>query len=82
MTVSGDNQGMSAQPATEPVSPVSADTAALALAAAEGRPPDPAVVRRVRERAEQARRDLLAARGTQDMGVQLIREIRGALPES
>jgi len=73
---------MNADPDTEPVSPAAADTAALALAAAEGRAPDPAVVRRVRERAEQARRELLAVRGAQDMGVQLIREIRGALPES
>jgi hypothetical protein len=73
---------MNAKPTTEPVSAVSADTAALALAAAEGRAPDPAVVCRVRERAERARRELLAARGAQDMGVQLIREIRGALPES
>lgn len=73
---------MNADPSTEHVSPAAADTAALALAAAEGRAPDPAVVRRVRERAEQARRELLAARGPQDMGVQLIREIRGALPES
>jgi hypothetical protein len=73
---------MNANPITEPGSPAATDTAALALAAAEGRAPDPAVVRRVRERAEQARRELLAARGAQDMGVQLIREIRGALPES
>lgn len=73
---------MNAEPTTKPVSPIAADTAALALAAAEGRAPDPEVVRRVRERAEQARRELLAAHGEQDMGVQIIREIRGALPES
>lgn len=73
---------MNADPTTKPVSPVAADTAALAIAAAEGRAPDPAVVRRVRERAEEARRELLAARGAQDMGVQLIREIRGELPGS
>ena len=60
---------------------ISNDTQALA-AAAEGNKPDLAVVRRVRERAEAAGRDLLATRGMHDMGVQLIREIRGAIPES
>jgi hypothetical protein len=38
------------------------------------------VVRRVRERADQARKMLLAAHGLQDIGVQIIREIRGELP--
>ena len=37
------------------------------------------VARRVRERADQARRQLLASHGVQDIGVQIIREIRGEL---
>jgi hypothetical protein len=56
-----------------------ADSLAVARAISEGTDPDPEIVRRVRERAEKARLELL---GTQDMGVQLIREIRGALPDS
>lgn len=39
------------------------------------------VARRVRERADQARRQLLATHGVQDVGVQIIREIRGELPQ-
>lgn len=59
-----------------------ADSLAVARAISEGTVPDPEIVRRVRERAEKARLELLGTQGMQDMGVQLIREIRGALPES
>jgi hypothetical protein len=59
-----------------------ADTQLVADCAAAGKPVPPEVVRRVRERAEKARQELLAARGVQDIGVPIIRELRGELPES
>ena len=67
---------------TEVATDTASDTQALAEALAEGRKPDTELVIRVRARAELARRELIAARGIQDMGVQLIREIRGDLPDS
>jgi hypothetical protein len=62
--------------------PALADVQAVADALASGKLLDPEVARRVRARAEQARRELLATRGVQEIGVSIIREIRGALPES
>ncbi len=59
-----------------------ADAQRVADCAAAAKPVPPEVVRRVRERAEKARQELLAARGVQDIGVQIIRELRGELPES
>ncbi len=46
-----------------------------------GRPIPAEVARRVQERADQVRKDILATHGVQDIGVQIIREIRGDLPE-
>lgn len=40
------------------------------------------LARRVRERAESIRRQILAKHGVQDIGVALIRQLRGELPES
>jgi hypothetical protein len=54
-----------------------ADIRAVADAVAAGRPVDPDVARRVRDRSTRARKELLATRGVQDIGVQLIREARG-----
>jgi hypothetical protein len=51
----------------------------VADAVAAGRPVDPEIARRVRERSDRARQELLATRGAQDIGVQLIREARGPL---
>ncbi|MBO0700438.1 MAG: hypothetical protein J2P46_18720 [Zavarzinella sp.] len=56
-----------------------ADLRAVADAVAAGRPVDPEVARRVRDRSDRARKELLAARGVQDISVQLIRESRGPL---
>jgi hypothetical protein len=55
-----------------------AQIVAECLAAGKAVPPE--VAQRVNERADQARRQLLATRGVQDIGVQIIREIRGELP--
>jgi hypothetical protein len=48
------------------------------VAAKEPVPPE--IARRVQDRAEQARKMLLATHGVQDIGVHIIREIRGELP--
>ncbi len=47
-----------------------------------GKPIDPKLAKRVRERAELIRQQILAMHGVQDIGVELIRELRGELPES
>jgi len=47
---------------------------------AAGRQVPADVAKRVRERADEARKQLLATHGVQDIGVQIIREIRGELP--
>jgi hypothetical protein len=57
------------------------DVAYIADCIAAGRPIPPEVVRRVQERAAQVRKEILATQGVQDIGVQIIREIRGELPE-
>ena len=56
---------------------VMADLQAVADALADGKKLDPEVARLVRERADKARQELLAVRGVQDIGVEIIREIRG-----
>lgn len=68
--------------ATETGTPadVMADVQAVAEHAATGKPLDPAVVFRVRARAAQARQQTLVDHGVQEIGVQIIREIRGDLP--
>ena len=72
-----------ATPMTESSVPpdVMADLQAVTDALTSAKPVDPEVARRVRERAEKARRELLATRGVQDIGVQIIREIRGNVSE-
>jgi len=59
-----------------------ADAQAVVDHVVSGTPIDPALAKRVRERAEAIRRQILAAHGVQDIGVELIRELRGELPES
>jgi hypothetical protein len=58
------------------------DVQLVAACVAAGRPIPPDLARRVRERADQIRKDILATHGVQDIGVPIIREIRGELPES
>jgi hypothetical protein len=56
-----------------------ADAKALIEAVASGRPLDPDVARRVRERADAVRSRLLPGR---DIGTRIIRELRGPLDET
>jgi hypothetical protein len=72
---------MTPSESTNDVSP-EADARLVAECVAAGRPIPPEVVRRVQARAEQARKEVLAAHGVQDIGVRLLRELRGELPES
>ena len=63
------------------VSDNASDAQIVADCLAAGEPVPPDVARRVRERADRARKQLLATHGVQDVGVQIIREIRGELPQ-
>lgn len=58
---------------------VDAQIVAAAVAAGKQIPAD--VAKRVRQRADEARKQLLATHGVQDIGVQIIRDIRGELPQ-
>jgi hypothetical protein len=69
-------------PQTNGTSPdARADEQLVAEYAAAGRPIPTDVVHRVQKRAEHARKLLLATHGVQDIGVQIIRELRGELPK-
>jgi hypothetical protein len=57
-----------------------ADVRAVSEALAARKPVDPEVTRRVQARSAEARKKLLAAKGVQNVGVELIRELRGELP--
>ncbi len=47
-----------------------------------GKPLSPDMERRIHERAEKIRREVFEKHGLVDIGVQIIRELRGELPES
>ncbi len=68
--------------ATEPTAApdVMADVQLVADCVAAGIPVPPDAARRVHERAAQVRRKILEQQGVQDIGVQIIRELRGELP--
>jgi hypothetical protein len=55
---------------------IDADAKAVAACIAAGKPIPDDIAVRVRCRADEARRQLLAQHGVQDIGVQIIREIR------
>lgn len=59
-----------------------ADTRLAMDSIAKGQPIPPDIARRIQERAEEARKNLLRTHGVQNSGVQIIREIRGELPQS
>jgi hypothetical protein len=64
-----------------PLSPEAlADVQAVSEALAARKPVDPEVARRVQARSAEARKNLLTAKGVQNIGVELIRELRGELP--
>jgi hypothetical protein len=69
----------------EPVSippDILADAQLVADCAAAGQPVPPEVARRVHERAERIRQEVLAKHGILNIGVPAVRELRGELPES
>jgi hypothetical protein len=55
---------------------VMADMQAVSDAVAAGKPVDPEVVRRVRERSRKAQEELLRRYGAREIAVELVREIR------
>jgi hypothetical protein len=61
---------------------VKADFQAVIDQIIAGKPLDPEIAHRIRERSERIRREILAKHGVQDIGVSIIRELRGELPES
>lgn len=70
MTPFNSNSGIPAE--------IMADLEEVARQAAAGGVRDPELVRRIRERAEKARREILAKFGVQDIGVPILREMRDA----
>lgn len=58
-------------------SDVASDLEEIARHTTPDNPPDPALVRRIRERAQQARDAEERIFGIQDIGVSIIRELRG-----
>jgi hypothetical protein len=67
---------------TTAVPDLTADVQLVAECMAVGNPVPPEVARRIHERAAQVRREILEKQGVQDIGVQIIRELRGELPAS
>lgn len=59
---------------------IQADTEALIEHLASGKPLDPEVARRIRERGDRIREEIFQKHGLQDIGVPAIRELRGELP--
>jgi hypothetical protein len=55
-----------------------ADLEAVCKLTAAGKQPDPALARRIRERADHARQEVLQQHGVLDLGVPGIRELRDA----
>ena len=55
---------------------INTDLEAILAARADGRPVDPEVKRRVHERAEKVRAEILKNHGVQNIGVEIIRQIR------
>jgi hypothetical protein len=68
-------------PPADPLPPdVMADVQVVADCVAADKPIPADVAQRVRERSDEARRRLLVTHGVQDIGVRIIRELRGELP--
>jgi len=73
-----DNTHMATPTTGSSVPPdVLADLQAVTDALTNGQPVDPEVARRIRDRAENARRELLATRGVQGIGLWNMLDIQG-----
>lgn len=65
-----------------PVSPeIQADFEAVIEHLQTGKPLDPQISNRIRERARKIRQEILDTHGVQNIGVEIIRELRGPLPQ-
>ena len=62
------------------IDPVQADTQTVLDHFATGKPLDPEVAKRVRERGRRIREEVYRKHGLLDIGVPAIRELRGELP--
>ncbi len=71
---------MDATKAAEDPSEIMADVQLVADCVAAGKTVPLEVVRRIQARAARARQEILEKHGVQDIGVQIIRELRGELP--
>jgi hypothetical protein len=60
---------------------IEADLKAVLDHVITGKPLDPEVARRVRERGDRLRQEIFEKHGLVDIGVPAIRELRGELPE-
>ena len=59
---------------------LAADAQAVIDSIMSGKPLDAEVARRIRQRGDRIRDEILRTHGVQDIGVGLIRELRGELP--
>ena len=64
-----------------PSTTVDTDAQAILEHLMTGKPLDPAIARRVRERGDQIRQEIFERHGVLDVGVPAIRELRGELPQ-
>ncbi len=73
---------MDATKAAEARPDVMRDVQVVADCVGDGKSVPLDVARRIQKRAARARQEILEKRGVQDIGVQIIRELRGELPAS
>ena len=71
---------MDATKAADLTPDVMADVQRVADCVAAGAAVPPDVARRIQERAAHVRQEILESHGVQNIGVQIIRELRGELP--
>lgn len=72
---------MDATETSATLSEEAADNQAVIEHVMTGKPLDPEVARRIHERSDRVRQEILEKRGVQNIAVQLIREMRGPLDE-
>jgi hypothetical protein len=76
-----ENTGMNTNEKNEIPPDLQAELQAVIEHAMTGKPLDPDMVRRIRERSEKIQEELFQKYGILDIGVPAIRELRGELPE-